>query len=380
MSKNSQCIFHARLSEIYCLTCNSFLCPECIGEHADSKHEPKYIHASVYAQQFTYPKIDTLIESTEKNKTKLNDEVLEFTTILTKHIPEAKAKIEEYIKTVNALKGILTEISGYSTAILESDYAEKIKHGLANDKKALENAIKNKDLSAIVSISRRVEAEEKLSSGVTTGTLASDLTKGLVILSDAKSHEKLLDTLQLIMFKGQQLKLYSYIGQWRIDSKYVSTKMTLSDNGLIYGNKASSGYVAIIGDTLLVNCKVAFGVIPRGLCCNGKEGFGIIEYDTYERIYKGDKTTPTAYDNMVGFLYNNVAKNMTAEQMTNMQMGEKYTVKVDLIEHTMSITGNNLKLTTKLKPDTIYVPCFSCGCSNNKIEVTPLESYDSTFI
>lgn len=60
---------------------------------------------------------------------------------------------------------------------------------------------------------------------------------------------------------------------------------------------------------------------PTGLNCTGKEGFGIIELEAYNNIYKANKDRPEIYNTMIGFLYRNVAKNMTAVKLNNMVMG-----------------------------------------------------------
>eukprot|EP00831_Metopus_contortus_P002815 TRINITY_DN11049_c0_g1_i8.p1 TRINITY_DN11049_c0_g1~~TRINITY_DN11049_c0_g1_i8.p1 ORF type:complete len:148 (+),score=29.49 TRINITY_DN11049_c0_g1_i8:3-446(+) len=68
---------------------------------------------------------------------------------------------------------------------------------------------------------------------------------------DIKAYKSLIKTLELLAFKCQHYRLNTFISGWKCDRKYFTSKMTLSEDGLTYGNSASNGYPAIIGDTPL---------------------------------------------------------------------------------------------------------------------------------
>ena len=65
-----------------------------------------------------------------------------------------------------------------------------------------------------------------------------------------------------------------------------------------------------------------------------------------------------------------------------MEMDAKYTVKVDMTDLTMTIKGPETLLTAFKawhciliisKNERKYVPCFSLGCSANKLTIKPLD-------
>ena len=153
-------------------------------------------------------------------------------------------------------------------------------------------------------------------------------------------------------------------------------QMSLSEDGLTYGNTATNGYPAIIGTLPFDSSLYAFEVIPTSLDCKGKEGFGIISKDDYLNAYESDKATPTVYNSMIGLMYRQEAKNMDVKEIRDMEMGSKYYVRVNIPELYVTIEGPGTKLKAELKSGIVYYPCFSCGCSNNKLKIRPLEYFE----
>eukprot|EP00831_Metopus_contortus_P072397 TRINITY_DN6606_c0_g1_i1.p2 TRINITY_DN6606_c0_g1~~TRINITY_DN6606_c0_g1_i1.p2 ORF type:complete len:140 (+),score=20.56 TRINITY_DN6606_c0_g1_i1:182-601(+) len=119
-----------------------------------------------------------------------------------------------------------------------------------------------------------------------------------------------------------------------------------------------------------------YEVIPTSLDCNENEGFGIIEHSKYISVFRTNPETPEVYSEMIGFLYSNVAKNMSVNSISEMRMGSKYYVRVIKTENKVTITGPGVSLYADLKPDVHYVPCFSCGCSSNRLQIRPLTDID----
>ena len=89
--------------------------------------------------------------------------------------------------------------------------------------------------------------------------------------------------------------------------------------------------------------------------------------------YESDKATPTVYNSMIGLMYRQEAKNMDVKEIRDMEMGSKYYVRVNIPELYVTIEGPGTKLKAELKSGIVYYPCFSCGCSNNKLKIRPLE-------
>lgn len=376
MDKTPTCLLHTgKPNELMCMTCKTYLCTECLTTHCADGHKPEYIHISQYAPKYALPKVDQLLMEISGKDSDINYEATEFVSAVQSMLPSLQEAINAHAQATIYLRGLVRQLEGFIVPTKPQPYIERMRSGMTQDKKKLEEALKTKNIKEAIRLTQKIEAESAIASSTEeTKRMAADVKAALVPLENRTLYNPIIAATQKIVSKCQHLRLAGGSGgAWKIDRKYLSSKLTLSEDGLNLGNSASSGYPSVIGDTPF-DCGIyAFQVIPRNLDCGSKEGFGIIELERYKTAYEADKSTPNSYDNMIGFLYRDVAKNMETVKGHEMQMGEKYTVKVDLIRSTMSIKGPELHLKATLKADTVYVPCFSLGCSGNKIEIKVLD-------
>jgi hypothetical protein len=371
------CLRHDKLNELLCTECKTYLCPECITDHVTDGHVAKYIHVLQYSPVNTLPKIDQLLAAAKGREEAVNAEAKELNTALQVFAPKFVEAVAQHAKAIEQLQTLTTQLQVYAGMKKQESYIEGVRTGLTNDKKALGEAIKAKDSQAALRIAQKVEAEELLAKQQETAqTVISRLDHVLDSISDIKGYQTLLNAANTVVAKCQFLRLVQYTQEWKCDRQYFSTKMFLSEDGLTFGNTASSGYPAIIGDVPFEHGLFAYEVIPSHLECAGKEGFGIIEREKYMAAVAADRTTPTVHDSMIGFLYKTDAKNMTAVRVGEMQLEAKYYVWVNLNELTLIIKGPGVHLTAELKAGVVYYPCFSCGCSSNRLKIRPLASYD----
>lgn len=378
MDKLWKCIHHEKPNELYCKTCKNYICAECISNHMTECTSPQYLHVFHYSPEIAMPLLDNMLkEICAGTDSEINVDAMEFISNLSTIVPTLKEAISLHAQSVNHLKNLVNQIEQFLAPLQQQSFVDRIRMGLTADKKRLEQALKSKDLQTVISITRKVEAESVISGGGKKDKeLIGKVKSTLSSLSDLKAYKELIAVTQLLICKCEHLRLNQCIGNWKCDKKYVSTKMTLSEDGLTYGNQAGSGYPSIIGDVPFEYGMFAFEVTPSGLCCNGKEGFGIIDLEKYKAAHAADNTTPVTHDNMIGLLYNNVAKNMTVVANSEMRMNEKHVVKVDLVNLKMTIKGTGCSLKADLQPNVTYVPVFSLGCRNNKLIIKPLESFD----
>jgi len=370
------CPKHQNNNELYCSVCKNYLCPECITEHAVG-HKPHYWHITQHAPASALPKLEKLLAYVPEQAKSAVEEVSILKDALGAMLPQLSDSAEMHKETAELLQALGKQLTSFSKQKTKGTYTEGIKAGLNNDKLKLQKALESKKTNEIVKIVQKIdEAAELNARKVTTKDLLNDLEVNLKELEMDDHIKQAVAVAGKINTKYRLLKITRYVGDWKLDRRYLTTKMTLSEDGLLYGNSASNGYPAIIGDTPFDTGLYAFEVIPQSLECTGKEGFGIIERDKYMAAVAADAVTPLCYDHMIGYLYNRDAKNMVVEQMSDMQMNQKYYVRVNMVEGNMTITGPNLKLRADLKPGTVYFPCFSCGCSNNKIRIRPLNDFD----
>lgn len=368
---------HDRENEILCETCHIFICPECVSEHASDGHVPKYVHVLKYAPAKILPKIDTLIETAKTKEKAINDEAIELVDGLQTFLPKLKDMVKLHTQSAAVLKSLSSQLNVYGQQRPETIYHEKVLSGLLSEKKRLEQVIKEKNVRETLKLAQRIEAESSVAGSQETPKMILErISKAVVPLQDIRMYQPLISSLEQAIAKCHFLNLVHYIKDWKCDRQYFSTKMFLSEDGLTFGNTASSGYPGIIGNVPFDAGLYAYEVTPSHLECGGKEGFGIIERDKYLSVWNSDKTTPTIYDHMIGYLYKNTVKGMATEKVADMRMDAKYYVRVNMIELNMTITGPDVSLRTELKPGVVYVPCFSCGCSSNRMKIRPLDSFD----
>lgn len=373
------CVRHQLPNEVYCLECKSYLCGECISDHATASHNPRYLHVMQYAPKCIVPKIDTRMEalksSTSGDSTEAESKLLK--QGLEEIVPRMKELTESHEKTLSLLRKIFSKLSAYAKRPVKENFFDNVVKGLNNDKSRLKKALSERKTEDTLKIAQKIDIESMLSSSkVDSAALIQELAKAVEMMEQYDPLREAVAAASAVAAKCRTLRMVQYENNWKCDRRYLSSKMNLSEDGLTFGNTATSGYPAIIGDLPFETGLYAFEVIPASLECSGKEGFGIIEISKYLAAHQRDSAAPTVYDDMIGFLYQDTVRNMTVVQAHNMQMGVKYYVKVNMLELTMTITGPGLKLQATLKPGVAYAPCFSCGCSSNLIQIRPLSEYD----
>ncbi len=371
------CMKHDRENEILCETCHTFICPECVTEHGTDGHPAKYVHIMKYAPTAILPKIDSLVDAAKAKEKTINDEAIQLVDSLQTFIPKLVELVKVHTQSAAVLKSLASQLKTYGQQKPEAVFHDKVVAGLNSEKKRLQQVLKEKNVREVLKLAQRIESEAAITEKQETPhAIMEKIYKAIEPLQDVKIYQPLISSLEMAIAKCHFLRLVHYIKDWKCDRQYFSSKMYLSEDGLTFGNTASSGYPGIIGDTPFDTGLYAYEVIPTHLECSGKEGFGIIERDKYVSVFNSDRNTPTVYDHMIGYLYKNVAKNMTVERMADMRMDDKYYVRVNMVELVMTITGPGVSLRADLKPGVVYVPCFSCGCSSNRLKIRPLDSFD----
>jgi len=372
-----QCLEHKRLNEIYCSACKTYMCPECVSNHKTPNHKPKYLHVMQYGPQQVIPKIDVLVGSATESSEKIENEAKDLVSGLEKLAPRIKEAANVYLTRANQLKVLITTLKGFMKQEPKGINPENMSKGITEDKKKLERLIKEKKTEELLKLTQRIEEEAALTEKQEkVPDLVIQLKEAIMIMQDMAKAKAAISAAKALLAKCNMYKMTQYENNWKCDRKYYSSKMFLSEDNLTFGNTATNGYPALIGDLPFDTGLYAFEVIPTSLECTGKEGFGIIEREKYISIWNKDKTTPTAHQDMMGYFYRNEAKNMKVEKICDMKMGTKYYVKVNIPELICTITGPGVSLKGELKPGVTYVPCFSCGCSSNRIKIRPLDDYD----
>lgn len=377
MSRIWKCVSHDRVTELYCSSCKRYLCPECVTAHEDDGHSSALIHVLDYAPKIAVPMLQKLIERTDEEDSKVNLKVVEFVSSMNGFLPRLKEELKSRVEAVNVIQKLAHQMENYTVPVKQQLLVDRIRNGLTADKKKLEEALESKNLEAAVNLTMKIEAENKTTGGATKEiSLINNVKSAISALSDIHIYKQILDSLQMLSFKCQHFRLNQCIIDWCCDRKYLSSKMTLSEDGLTYGNQAGSGYPAIIGNTPFDSGVVAFEVTPSSLCCKGKEGFGIIELSKYLARHAADNATPVAYEDMLGLFYGGTFRGVNAVSGSVMKNNATYVVKADMPKLELSVTGPDCKLVGSLKPGTKYVPCFSCGCRANKLVIKPIEVYN----
>ena len=370
---STNCSTHNKPYVLSCMKCNKCVCNDCIVKHTSDCSVPRYITLLKYVKG--------------KSQGLFAKQSSAGTTPSAEAAGELKSSLKSVAKLMEIVQAQLNKVEDFKLA------ANKAKSFVAmggsgkssggasllftKDKEALEKAIKAKDIKAATIISMKYVVETKVGKDSESASSIVGKVKSAVesFCTTGKELESSLSAAEKMKSKCESLLKSIYTKDWKCDKQYLTTKMSLSEDGLLYGNTASSGYPAIIGTVPFEEGFYAYELIPESLDCTGKEGFGIVEKSVYLNACASDKLTPTVYDTMLGFLYPAACKNMTSVRSTTMQMGQKYYVKVDMSLLKVIIFGPGLLLKANLKPGTIYYPCFSCGCKNNKQKIRPLESF-----
>lgn len=368
-----RCLAHRRSNEIYCTACSTYLCPECVSLHSTPMHKPRYVHALQYAKSHTLSKLDLLANSTGALGAEKEVEVSGFFSELRGILPAASSSMRLLQQKISQLKVLIKSLKSYVSQSEGEVTQENIVNELNIEKKRLEELIKKKNPVELIRLIQKTEEEVKLSTEQEKAKdLVSKLRLAMVPMEDQNMYDDLTSAASILNTKCNVHRFEEPVKEWRCDRKYLSSKMQLSDDGLTFGNTASNGYPAIIGDLPFDSGLYAYEVVPLGLDCAGKEGFGVIEKSCYLRAVSSDKVTPVAYNEMIGYFYKGEVRRMTVKKKSDMQMGQKYVVRVNIPEQWMTIKGPELQLKAQLEANTVYYPCFSCGCSGNKFHIKPL--------
>ena len=373
------CKTHNRMNEIYCKNCNRYICPKCISDHPANGHDPKYVHILHYSPVGIIPKIDSLISSSKGSGKKNDAEILEIGESLKSVVPKLADFLSVREAKCQGLLRLLKTLKSYANQDAKPVSSTSSSDNLAADKKELEKAIASRNSNLAMKLMLKIEnAQGGASSSESVSGIAKKMEEELRSLEDTRSFDAAAAAIGLLLAKCQSLGITQTCSDWICDRKYLSTKMSLSEDGLTFGNTASNGYPSIIGSVPFTDGGMyAFEVTPHNLDCTGKEGFGIIEKSKYMAAYSSDNTTPTVRDDIIGFMHSTEAKNIRSEKMSSMQSDAKYYVQVNMVEYIVTITGPGLLLKGDLKTGMEYYPCFSLGCKNNLIYIKPLPDYFS---
>lgn len=373
MDKIAKCSKHGRVTEIYCKTCKAYICLECLSFHQDDCPKAQFVHIFKRAEDFAVPALQERIDKLGGTDQEYFKECERLMSHLGEIVPELKRMSLEHLQATQVLKNLVVQLEAQAMPRSHQPISEQMRRGLTADKHRLERALEDDNLETLITLTKKILGESEVSAKKDLEQEVLDKIKSLLGVSPyMMTYKGLIDALTVINAKYQRLQYSGYITDWKCDRKYFSTKMTLSEDGLVFGNSAGNGYPAIVGDTPIEGGVCLFTVIPEGLNCTGKEGFGIIDIEKYKTCFTADPTTPTVHDYMIGYFYSDNVKSMTTVRSNTMQMGQKYYVKVDTSNLKMEIKGPGLYLTAELKPEVVYVPCFSCGCTGNKLTIKPL--------
>ena len=317
MEKLWKCLTHDKGLEIYCEGCKTYICVECLSTHDDTCLSSKYVHLFKHTEEAALPKIDKMLEEMTASDSEVAMEANALLGGLSEIIPQLKHVIVEHHQSSQTLKSLTTQLESKTAPMKHQPISEQLRMGLTADKKRLENALKEDDMQTVITLTKRIIGESEISEKSDIEKPAIQKIKSRIASIDyMKTYKELIDCLTQLSTKCQRLRLGGCVTNWKCDARYVSRKLSLTPDGLTLGNTASDGYPGIIGDTPIDAGMCIFEVIPSGLNCTGKEGFGIIELDKYKSIQAANPETPTVHEQMIGFMYSNEAKNMTAVRVS----------------------------------------------------------------
>jgi len=370
-----ECLKHDKNNEILCKTCKLFICSRCITDHTIDGHKPEYIHIFDYAPKEILPNFDSVIIEMKKNQKQTIQELKDLVYALFSKLHILIDQVDLQNKKCNELIKSMRELNVFNNQSLKSNYSAAVSTGLILNKKRLEQALVDKNVDVTLNLTIKAETEAA-QANQSIADLLNEMNKTIDSLNAITVYDKALNAAEAIMNKCIPLKPVISANSWTCDKKYLSQLMYLSEDGLVFGASGSKKYVGIIGTLAFDKGMYAFAVIPEELDCPGKEGFGIIEKSKYLEAHKANAKCPEVYNKMIGYMYKGEAKNMHGDTISDMQMKQKYYVRINLTNYNLNITGPGLSLSAELIPDVEYYPCFSCGCSKNRMKIIPLASYD----
>jgi len=334
-----KCLKHDQTNELFCKTCQKYICPMCLTDHDTDGHEGDYIHVLKQIPETILPALNGLINKAQEKEKISESEAVEVVNSLQDRLPTLIEIVDSQCRRISELKGVITKLNSFAKGQPKTAPLDKVIKGIESDKEKFEKAIKNKNVEKVLQMTLKTEAELKLAKNQeSVPNLVKNLDEEMKKASTELISNKAIDSVAKMLAKCQSLRMVVYINDWKVDRTYFSSKMFLSEDCLTYGNTASNGYPGIIGNTPLDNALYAWEVIPHSLDCSGKEGFGIIEKDKFMAAWSRDNTTPIIHDDLIGFTYPNDVKGMkiVKSKFTNDQ---KYYVKVNMMDLQMIIFG-----------------------------------------
>ena len=367
-AKSVTCPEHERLMELICKTCGAYLCPECVTTHNSSGHEPLYVHALAHsAKQIS--SLDSVMVAIAENSGQIEAEAQEIIPQLQALNPIFDSVVGSYAKNVDRIKGLQSKLKVLSTT--NANYPQRIQENLLQLKAQLVKGLATKNYGEVAKICGIVEKEREIletePKPLAFGGALESLSKDLIL------HNDLISAARKLTSKLGLLGIYAYYGEWQLAKKYCSSTAILSEDGLTFESKDSSGQVAIIGDTPISEGLMAFEVTPIKFSRVGREGFGIIDRELFMATGSGLKVP--LHEAMLGFLYKPDETGAQGVRKTGMHLNEKYQVHVNMMDYSLRIQGKDLDIKIDLHVGTEYVPFILCAASGSKISVQPLESY-----
>ena len=370
------CYEHSRPLELYCDVCKTYICPVCLSDHYSACPTPKFKHVFRHASDVSLPKLDKLIKDSDTIGPEHNDESVLLLTSLYNVISPLKHLTEEHNEFMDKLKKSTKEIESLHK-YLEGRRATNSsrEQELLSCQRNLTAALTSKNLIGAVKFTLQAFVMNPEKKKMEEEKAAVEKVRETVrIEGEVKKLRELAESVKAVLLKCQSLRLNFSVFNWRCDPNYLSPKIGLSEDGLEIKCVKGTGYAAIIGDTPIDYGIMVFEVTASGLCCSGKEGFGIIEYSKYKELFAANPETPTAYDSMTGLMHGDIVKNMLVLTGNELLLDVPFTVSINMCDHVLNIKGPGTLLTTELKTGVQYVPCFSLGCEKNKFVVHPLEA------
>jgi len=373
-----ECVLHSRINEIFCETCNVFLCPECVTEHSMISASHVFSHINKYVESKTIEKLDIIIEKYQSMKFSINDEA--------KNLLECSDKINQDLnKTIEKYNEMITKISKLSChfqgLIMNYKYYIENKKVKANveilqkQKYQLADAISKNDQTTVIRIAKSIQNQIdfiETEKAQNSHEIVRKIDSSITAFENIKYQDNLIKDLQAISCRIDIIKNPDKSLNWKLDRKYLTEYMSLSTDCLTYGLLLDDHYSTIIGDIIFEKGIYCFEVIPNSLNKAIGEGFGIIDLQVYQNISSKMNITE-AYLQMIGYFYKKNFSQMCVTRIADMKMGEPYYVTVNMDTLKITIEGPGVLLYTFLNSGKQYVPCFSLSSIKSSLTIKPID-------
>ncbi len=376
-SKIWKCNVHGRPLELYCNSCKTYICAECLSTHSASCPAADYDHVFGRAQKIALPKLQQLLAQNEQVGPQFEDESVSLLTNLCNIITPLKTTVTEHAESAEKLNELVLNVEKFAQANQKANFQERKKKQLEALKKQLQEALTEQNLAAVSQLTHRALAEGEVQKGSKEeAKIATALKTDIKGLNYLDTYKSMAEDLQRILAQCDRLRLNKSVFNWKCDRRYVSSKLSVAENGLEIRCSESGGYAAVVGDTPIDYGVLVYEVTASGLCCNGKEGFGVIEVGKFRELYSVNSKTQNAHDYMIGLMCGDMPKSMLVLTGKELLLDVPYVVSINMCDHVMNIKGPGTLLTTELESGVAYVPCFSLGCTNNVMKIKPLEAME----